>query len=128
MQRLSSRNPGSLFLGSLAAFALEMMVGFHLSFAPGWANGWPGGLTMHRVWAAGITILLFAMSMTAGLSVMSIISRLLRTFSSDCRRAEIVLRTWLVLWATVTALVCVFAYREIYASTLGMWPAGYPGG
>ena len=44
---------------SFLALAGELFVGCGFAFNPGWANGWPFGLTIHSVWSAGMSFLLF---------------------------------------------------------------------
>lgn len=51
---------------------------------------------------------------------------LLCRFPAVRHRSTLVFWTWLVILTGLTALVCTLAYREIHASTLQMWPNGYP--
>jgi hypothetical protein len=58
----SNRKPGRLMLAvmciwiaGLAAFGLlvEVLLGWFLFFSPGWANGWPFGLSFETVVSVG---------------------------------------------------------------------------
>jgi hypothetical protein len=100
---------------------------FPFFFAPGWANGWPGGLTIYRVWSTWLTITLFVMLMTVGIGAGSLISLLACISPRGRPHAGKVLSTWMVIWAMLCVAFCAWAFSEIYASTLEMWPNGYPG-
>jgi hypothetical protein len=99
---------------------------FPFFFAPGWANGWPGGLTIHRVWSTWLTITFFVMLMTIGIGFGSLTSLLACAFPAGRRHSGDVLRTWMVIWTVLAVATCWWAFRGIYASTLEMWPNGYP--
>jgi hypothetical protein len=119
---------GTLALVASCALGAVLVFGFPFCFAPGWANGWPGGFTIYRVWSAGMTAYVFAMMMTAGIGIGALIALPLRVFPPVRRHAALIFCAWLVLWTSFTALACTMAYHEIYASTLVMWPNGYPSG
>jgi hypothetical protein len=127
MRSLNAANYGMVALAASGAFGAELVFGFQFWFAPGWANGWPGGFTIYRVWSAGMTAYLFIALMTAGIGSGALIALLLSHFSPVRRRAALAFCAWLVLWTGLTAFTCAIAYCEIYASTLQMWPNGYPG-
>ena len=126
MRRLPVVDYGALAFMALGALAVELIFGFQFYFAPGWANGWPGGLSIYRVWSAGMTAYLFIMMMTVGIGVGATAIFLLCRFPAVRRRSAAVFWTWLVILTGLTAVVCTLAYCEIYASTLEMWPNGYP--
>ncbi len=110
---------------SFAAMGSCMYVGCGLGFAPGWANGWPGGLTIYTVWSTGISILLFVI-LVSGMTAIG------ATAGGICSKQGIGLRhgrsffvAWLVI-STALALAASFrAFQSVYASTLAMWPRGY---
>ena len=116
---------GIIVLLAVAAFGGEVFFGFGLFFAPGWANGWPGGLTIHRVWSAFMTTYLFVLMMTVGIGAGGLIGLLLRLVLGN-RRTTLVFYFWLLICSVFTVLTCINVYPEIYASTLEMWPNGYP--
>jgi len=116
---------GLVALVAFAALACELFFGFPFFFAPGWANGWPGGLTIHRVWSFAMTTYLFVVMMTIGIGVGGFVGVLLGLFLGG-RRTELIFFAWLLLWTVLTTLTCIFSYRQIYDSTLEMWPNGYP--
>jgi len=127
---MSSREPadyGRLCSSALGALVLEVVGSFPFYFAPGWANGWPGGLTIYKVWSTWLTLTLFVMLMTFGVAVGSLVSLLCCLFPRGERYAGNLLGAWMVIWAVLSALTCAWAFRDIYASTLEMWPNGYPG-
>src|SRR5689334_5089804 len=126
MLDLAPANLGRLFLLACLALVTEAVLSFPFSFAPGWANGWPAGLTMYRVWSTWLTVTLFVMLMTIGIGVGSLISLLACTLPKGRRHSGNVLGTWMVIWTVLAAATCLWAYGDIYASTLEMWPKGYP--
>ena len=64
---------GRLCLAALGNIVLEVLVSFPFFFAPGWANGWPGGLTIYQVWSTWLTLTLFVMLTTFGVAVGSLV-------------------------------------------------------
>lgn len=98
------------------AGALPVM-SFPFAFAPGWANGWPGGLTVHEVWSAGMTavvsLVLFATAAGAGAAVCS---RLVGRVNS--KNLILFYGAWLVSAALAAGAVGVVAFWVIYASAL----------
>jgi hypothetical protein len=109
------------------ALILEIAASFPFFFAPGWANGWPGGLTIYQVWSTWLTITFFVMLMTVGLGSGALLSLLVSIFPRTRRHNGFMLIGWMVVWAVLCFAFCLWAFREIYASTLEMWPNGYPG-
>jgi hypothetical protein len=128
MRSLPASSYGTLALAAFCALGAELILEFPFWFSPGWANGWPGGFTIHRVWSAGMTADLCIMMMTAGIGIGASIVRLLCLVPPARRWVGSIFFVWLVLWTVLTALIDTVAYREIYASTLEMWPNGYPDG
>jgi hypothetical protein len=115
-----------LALGAFVALPVEFVLGFPFLFAPGWANGWPGGLTIYAVWSAGMTAYLFVMMMTAGTAVGATVTFLVCLSSVDRRRVVYGFCVWQGIWTGLTIVTCTMAYRYIYALTLKEWPNGYP--
>ena len=74
MRTLSQGTYGGLCLLALLALGAEVVASFPFFFAPGWANGWPGGLTIYLVWSAWLTVTLFVMLMTCGIGVGALIT------------------------------------------------------
>jgi hypothetical protein len=118
---------GGLFGLALLALGAEILISFPFYFAPGWANGWPGGLTIYQVWSTWLTLTLYIILMTCGIGVGSLISLFLSAFPSGRRHAGIALVAWIDLWVLLSVVTCLWAFPEVYASTLEMWPQGYPG-
>jgi hypothetical protein len=116
---------GAIAIVALAALVAEFCVGFALGFSPGRANGWPGGLSIYRVWSAGTTAILFAIEMTAGTGLGAMIGLLLCRFPKGRRQAWLFFAAWLMGCTALATLNCSWLYREIYSSTLEMWPNGY---
>jgi hypothetical protein len=125
MQSLQAKTYGMAALGALVMLGAELQVGVQLWFAPGWANGWPGGLSIHRVWSTGMTVIFFVIQMTIGIGLGALIGLFLCRSSPGRRFAGWVFGVWLFTCIALTVLTCAWAYREIYASTLAMWPNGY---
>jgi hypothetical protein len=128
MDSLTPGEYGRLFVLALILLPTELAASFPFYFAPGWANGWPGGLSIHRVWTAGATTVLFVMLMTAGMGAGSAVCGILALFAWARRSTNRVFAIWTAVCVALSAIVCVWGYREIYVSTLEMWPQGYPAG
>jgi hypothetical protein len=125
MRPLTPANCWLLFFLACLALGSEAVLSFPLFFSPGWANGWPGGLTIYRVWSTWLTITLFVMLMTIGLGAGALVSLLAWLFPSIRSHTGNVLGTWMVFWTVLCVATCCLAFKEIYASTLEMWPNGY---
>jgi hypothetical protein len=126
MRALSPADCRRLFVFATLALGAELVGSCCLSFAPGWANGWPG-LTIYQVWSTWLAVTLFVMLVTVGVGVGSVVSLILCIFPRARRHTGNVLVIWTVIWAILSALTGAWTFREIYASTLEMWPNGYPG-
>ena len=118
---------GRLFERALIALGVEILSSFPFYFAPGWANGWPGGLTMPLVWSTWLTATLFIVLITGGIGLGSLIGLLISYFPGGRRFAGATLIVWMGLWVFLAVVTCVWAFPEVYASTLKEWPNGYPG-
>jgi hypothetical protein len=107
-----------------AALAAECFVGFGLWFAPGWANQWPGGLSIDVVWPAGMTAFAAVMLMTAAVGVGASLAAGYQYWSGHSLG-----RSAIALWLAVTAVITVAAsacwFASLRASALAMWPNGY---
>jgi hypothetical protein len=127
MRCLTPAGYSLLLLRACLALGFEALGTFGFFFAPGWANGWPGGLTIYQVWSAWLTVTFFVMLITVGVGVGCLISLLACVFPVARRHSGYVFGTWMVLWAVLSVATSSWAYAKIYASTLEMWPNGYPG-
>ena len=54
---------------SLLVLAVEICAGFGLGFNPGWANGWPFGLTIYSVWSTAMGALFCLLVLTVAVGV-----------------------------------------------------------
>jgi hypothetical protein len=127
MPALSPANCVRLLAIACLVLVAEAVCSFPFFFAPGWANGWPGGLSIYKVWSTWLTITLLAMALTIGLGVGALASLSAWVFPTMRRHAGNVLVAWLVVWTAICVATCPWVFKEIYASTLEMWPNGYPG-
>lgn len=110
-----------LALATLYTLAVEMFMGFGLWFAPGWANGWPGGLSFHVVWSAGMAGIVFLLVVTAAVAMGAVfVASSDRTEAN--RRAFVI---WLIIAAIAGLLASWWIYGVCHAMTLRMFPNGY---
>lgn len=107
----------------LAIYALgcELFVSFGLCFAPGWANEWPFGLSIYTVWPAGMATLLFAFLMTVAVGFGAEFAPM----AVNPRTAKRLFRRWLLCAAVVALALSGWAFVELRAETLRMFPNGY---
>jgi hypothetical protein len=124
---LTSEDFGRICRLASLALGAELVGSFGFFFAPGWANGWPGGLTIYQVWSTWLTLTVFMFLMTLGVGVGALVGLLCCIVPRGRRHAGTVFRAWIVIWAILSVVTCMWASRGIYASTLEMWPNGYPG-
>jgi hypothetical protein len=110
---------------SATAFIFMAMTGFSLSFAPGWANGWPFGLTIQAVWSTGMAVVVFLLLMTAAVGVGAAVGALYAEPSSEGRRGRAVYAVWLLGCAIGALGMSVYTFTAIYDETWRMWPNGY---
>lgn len=118
-------NPFKRWPLALPALVFEAWIALSLFFAPGWANGWPFGLTIHAVWSGGMAAFgcLMLMTLAAGIGA-AICSRLVR-YHAELRLVWLVYRAWLLVCAIATAILGIVMYRTLFVETLRMWPNGY---
>lgn len=105
------------------AFAAEAFAGFGLWFAPGWANRWPGGPSIHLVWPAGLTAVAGAMLLTAAAGVGAVLAAAYqrRAGRPPGRRA---LLAWLAASVAGTVVAVAYLFAVLRADALAMWPNG----
>lgn len=108
-------------VAALVALAGEAFAGFGLWFAPGWANGWPGGLSFHAVWSVGMAGVVFLLIVTTAVAVGATLFAVSDRAEAN-RRALLI---WLIVAAISALLASWWTYRACYAMTLQMFPNGY---
>jgi hypothetical protein len=108
---------------SLLALAGEVCAGFGLGFNPGWANGWPFGLTIYSVWSTAMSVLfsLLVITVAAGAVAGAVCS----SFDVGQHRGRAVYAGWLACSGALGLVAGRWAFRQVYVSTLEMWPNGY---
>jgi hypothetical protein len=109
----SNGKPGLLMLSfmcvwiaGLAAFGLfvENLVGWVLFFSPGWANGWPFGLSFHTVASIGLIGYLLLELTTAAVGVGAIVGLICIFLRVEEKYESLVYRNW--RWIVI-ALLCL---------------------
>lgn len=110
---------------SLLAIGGEAFLSFGLAFSPGWANGWPNGLSIHSVWSTGMTILFVLFLCTAAVGLGAILCAGLARSGVSLLRCRASYLGWLVASGVFAWWAGHWAYDVVYASTLTMWPNGY---
>jgi hypothetical protein len=111
---------------ALIALALEVFGGFPLWFAPGWANGWPFGLTIHTVWSGGMAFLFSAVLLTMAVCTGAAVGFFCSHRGIGLRHGKPVFAFWIVLIAALAIPIGLWNCRDFYEDTLEMWPKGYP--
>jgi hypothetical protein len=112
-------------VASLLVIFTELAFECALSFSPGWANGWPGGLPISSVWAAGLSFLLFLVLMTAatGTSALILVVSGLRRLSERAKLRMFVF--WELLAAIAVTPLVIGAFMALRESASKTWPNGY---
>jgi hypothetical protein len=105
----------------MAALMCEAFVVCGMGFQPGWANGWPGGISKHVVFAVWATGMLLIMLLTSGAGVLAVVCSHLQQL---VRRRSVgwAAFAWLfVVWVVVATVVCFNVFPGIHASIVQEW-------
>ena len=110
----------ALLLVGISVWSLVMLVG--MGFQPGWANGWPLGISKHVVFASFVTTIFAVASLCGAAS---------RLIAFGCLAVRILKKSytgWIffvvamtLLFVTVSA-TCPYFYATVYADILREWP------
>jgi hypothetical protein len=129
---LSERRPNRrmawcwIGIAGLAGFTLiaEWYFGAILFFAPGWANGWPWGLSFELVVSAGMTAYISLMLMTASTGAGAIIAHF---EASTGVRAE---DQWqfFIRWLCITSAVVVCLSSIVFLALCAWVAPNFPDG
>ena len=116
---------GALTLFAFLMVPFEAFFMFGLFFAPGWANGWPSGTSIHHVWSVGLTAGIVSILATLELGTCGVIGLAMGLASKRSR----FVRTACVGWLSTCLLADIYAAHYLqsllYAEALAMWPNGY---
>ncbi len=115
----------TIFGWSLLALGAEIFFGFGFAFSPGWAEGWPFGLSIYSVWSAGMSFVFFLVLMTASVGIGAMTGAACSNYGVGLRCGRVVYAGWLMYSCFMALWVALWAFREIFASSLLMWPTGY---
>ena len=110
---------------SLLALVGEVFFGFGFAFNPGWANGWPFGLTIYTVWSTGMSVLFSLLVITAAAGVGAIAGAACSYLGAGLRHGRTVYAAWLACSGALALVAGFWAFGQVYDSTWKMWPNGY---
>jgi hypothetical protein len=120
---------------ALQWFSVAFMVGaslvagwafaFVLFFSPGWANGWPFGLSFQLVLSVAMTCFMAHMLMAAAASVGALVEIGVALAGATEERQWQIYRWWLCLAALVIVCASVWGFRQLYAWAWRQFPDGY---
>jgi hypothetical protein len=113
-------------LRSFAVLVFEVYTGCGMSFNPGWANGWPFGMTIHAVFSTAMSGLSFLMLVTASVFAGSLIAACCATIGVGDRYIRLGFIALMICCTVAAAILTRLCFMEIYASTFKAWPNGYP--
>ena len=109
----------SVVAAAIGGMALIMLIG--MGFQPGWANGWPLGISKHAVFASFVTIVFVVVS----ISFASALCIWLGVVAEQiAKRPFAGWTTFLVLLMVVTAgvlLACPRVYSVVHADIVREW-------
>jgi hypothetical protein len=111
---------------SVVAAICEVMLGGPCFMAPGWANQWPFGLSINVVWSGGMAILASLILMTLASGLGAVVGLVFSWRGAGLRYGRPVYCAWIICAAIATLFTYVHVYRDLHATTLKMWPNGYP--
>lgn len=113
---------------AVAALGPEGIMVFGLWFSPGWANQWPGGLSFHVVWSAGMSAVSAVIVVTISIGIGAVLAA-----GHDLLTGHLVGRKSIVIWLVIVIAVAlaafVYTYDYLHTAILAQFPNGYnPGG
>jgi hypothetical protein len=112
----------AVLLFSMSALPVEILAAFSLWFSPGWANGWPFGLSRHVVWSSGLALATFAILMTVAAGVGAAGCGLLLGSQEKAAITWGMFAAWLLVWMVPAALLCWVIGQELHAAAVQIWP------
>jgi hypothetical protein len=98
---------------------------FMLFFSPGWANGWPFGLSFQLVTSFAMTCVMSLMLMAAAAAVGALFEVVVALAGVTEERQWQVYRWWLWLAAVVVLCLSIWGFRKLYDWTWKQFPDGY---
>jgi hypothetical protein len=106
--------------GGILGGSLMVLIG--MGFQPGWANGWPMGISKHTVFASFVTVI-FVIASTSGSAAV---------FVALCHVAERIAKRTFVGWISFLVLLslvfvavlvaCTKVYAVVFADIVRDWP------
>jgi hypothetical protein len=111
---------------ALLCLLFEYWLGFVLLFSPGWACGWPFGLSFQAVVSGVITGGISIMLCTAAAGAGAIAAFACTLARVGRNRVWQFYRTWLWLATFVILFLSVLVFQRVYASVSNDFPNGYP--
>jgi hypothetical protein len=109
---------------SVVALFVENMLGWFLFFSPGWANGFPFGLSFQAVLSIGMTIYFLLLIVTAVAGVGAIVALILICFQVEDECASWLSRKW--RWFAVVFLcISAWIFWRAYVLVWQSFPDGY---
>lgn len=103
----------------------ECLFGFFFFFSPGWANGWPFGLSFQLVLSVAMTGYMSLMLMTAAAGVGAILEFIGALAGLREERQRQFYCWWLWIAAAVILCVSVLAFWRTYTWAWKEFPDGY---
>jgi hypothetical protein len=110
---------------SLLALLIEAFTVFGLAFNPGWANGWPFGLTIDSVWSAGLSFWFFMILMTVAVGLGALSLAACTHFGFAHQHGRWIYACWLACCCVLALLVSLLVFREVQEGARELWPNGY---
>ena len=119
---LTPRDAGVTAVVSVGVFSMSLFMLAGMTFQPGWANGWPMGISKHAVFASFVTIIFAVASISAAAALLVVL----------CFVVERTLKRPFVAWMSFLAVLMVvslavfMACPDVYAcvriSIAQEWP------
>jgi hypothetical protein len=115
MRSQPPESSGGLGLFAFIALVAEVFLGVLFYFAPSWANGLPGGLSIYQVWSAAMTTVKFAVLITIETLAGSLTSLTLCCIGGATKHARHVFCLWIAVLSVAPVTVSFWGYRKNYA-------------
>lgn len=121
LRHLTQREAGVTTIVAIAVAGMAVVNFVGMGFQPGWANGWPMGISKHVVFASFVTIVFTVVSVSAS----SALFIWLGFFAEQITKRSFV--GWMsflvvVLLMTVCVLLaCPYVYSVVHADIIREW-------
>ncbi len=109
----------TIVAAATVGMALTMLVG--MGFQPGWANGWPMGVSKHVVFASFVTIVFAVVGVSASAALFVWLSFFAQQLTQRPFVGWLSFFVVLLLMTVCVLLACPYVYSVVHADIVREW-------